>query len=140
VTRLRRDLVVMALAVATALTLAATPAQAAFNDTASTTLTVGTARVAAPTKLQVKATCDTWTLYATGSWRASTSPRVSGYRITAYAANGQVIEVFDVDAGTTSYSISASRDYATYGIRVTVTTVTGYGWTAESEKTGTITC
>ena len=139
-TGLRRGLLLAPLAVTATLALTTTPAQAAFQDTASVTLTTSTTTVAAPTDVRVEARCDTWTLYATGSWKPSTSARVSGYTITAYASTGQVVETFQTDAATTSYSISASRDYAAYGIRVSVTTRTSYGWTTESAKTGAIRC
>jgi hypothetical protein len=152
---LRRGVLLIAVALATLIGLTAAPAQAAFDDQATMApLTVGTLTVAAPTGLATAGTnCTTswyygyggWysstTLHAKLSWRASTTPRgVTGYRVTAWFADGSSYLVGDVGATPTSVSMEVDGSYANQGTRVTVTTLTSYGWTAESVKSGAITC
>jgi len=141
VNALRRRALLILIATATVIGLTAGTAQAAFTDRATmTTLTVGSLTVTAPTSIQVNSSCTTTDLNVTLTWKTSTTAKVSGYDITAYTSSGQVLETFSTGATATSYSVSASKAYASYGLRVTVTTQTSYGWTAESPKSGAITC
>ena len=148
-----RRTVVLLIATLAVLLGATVPAQAAYSDRSPAfTSTIGTVRVAAPTNLSTAGTkCVTtynaWnntytsTLEASLSWRASTTTRgVTGYVVTAYFANGQVVPVTWVNAPGTSVSGTYDAYYANQNIRVTVTTHTSYGWTAESTLSGVIKC
>jgi len=156
VTGLRRTLVVIALAVVTVLATTALPAQAAFDDSAATTLTTSTLTVAAPAGVQAGARCwttnwsytyngttttgTTTTMRATVSWTASQTRGVSGYAITAHFPDGTSYPITTVGANTTSVTQDVDGSYSDQGIRVSVTTLTSYGWTASSAKTGAIRC
>jgi hypothetical protein len=150
VSALRRSLLLIALSVTTLLGLTVTPAQAAFDDKATmSTLTVGTPKVAPPTSLSTAGTkCvphvdasgrSYTTMEARLSWTASTTPKVTSYRVLAYAG-GLSYEVTTVDAPTTVVTGSYDSAYATQNIQVIVTARTSYGWTAASAKSGVITC
>jgi len=155
VTALRRGVLLLALAVATVLGLTVTPAQAAFSAKAELpTATVSAITVAAPTGVSTAGTyCSTsysywngtWyssrTLHAKLSWQPSATTRgVTGYRVTAWFADGSSLPIADVSAATTSISQDVDGSYAGQGVRVTITTLTSYGWTTQSDKSGAITC
>ncbi|MCW2619557.1 MAG: hypothetical protein JWR28_2706 [Modestobacter sp.] len=152
---LRRNVLLVAIAVVTILGLTANAAQAAFEGKATmTTLTVGTITVAPPTELSTAGTnCTrsyywangTWnvstTLHAKVSWKASATTRgVSGYRVIAWFPDGSSYPLGDLDAATTSVAMDVDGSYANQDIRVTVTTLTNYGWTTQSTKSGAFTC
>ena len=75
----------------------------------------------------------------TASWPASGTRGVSGYRVNAYLG-GTVYPMTQTSAGTLSTSQTVDADNLAYQPRLSVTTLTSYGWTAESGKTGVITC
>ena len=75
----------------------------------------------------------------TASWPASGTRGVSGYRVNAYLG-GTVYPMIQTSAGTLSTSQTVDADNLAYQPRLSVTTLTSYGWTAESGKTGVITC
>jgi len=134
-TALRRGVLLLALAVATVLGLTVTPAQAAF--TAQVTLptsTIGTVTVTAPTNVQANSFCTSWLSLATISWGASDARDVTGYRITAYRNGTPTVLGTTTDTSTTTL-IGNGTTYS-----FSVTTLTSYGWTADSTKTGTIRC
>jgi hypothetical protein len=153
VNRLRRAAVLTAAALAVTLGLSA-PAQAALTDTAPKfTASVTTIKVAAPTSVSTGGTkctttynattgTSTTTLNAKVSWPASTTSRgVTGYVVTAVFSDGTKYPVAQVSASTTSLSGDYDASYASQNIRVTVTTLTAYGWTAESApSSGVIKC
>ncbi|GAB3349332.1 hypothetical protein [Modestobacter lapidis] len=154
-TATRRTLVLLAALVA--VVLGTTPAMAAFSGKSpALAATVGTVEVAAPTDLRtggtrcwtttytvsyngVTTTRASTTMRAKLSWQASSTPRVTSYVITAYLGGGKM-EVTEVPASITSVTENVDGDYADANIRVTVTAKTDYGWTAESQKSGIITC
>jgi hypothetical protein len=155
VNALRRSILMVAIAVATIVGFTASAAQAAFDDKAMmTTLTVGTITVAPPTELSTAGTnCTrsyywangTWnvstTLHARVSWKASATTRgVSGYRVTAWFADGSSYPLGDLGPTVTTVAMDVDGSYANQDIRVTVTTLTNYGWTTQSTKSGAITC
>jgi len=154
VTTIRRTLVVLATVLTVLVGLGAASASAAFSDQAGLTASVGTLTVAPPATVTTNGTyCSsttwysygTWysssTLHAKVSWSASTTTRgVSGYRVTAWFADGSTYPVGDVAAGTTSVTMDVDGSYASQGIRITVTTLTSYGWTAQSARSAAITC
>jgi hypothetical protein len=126
------------------------PADAQFSNSASApTMAITSVDVLAPTGLSTGGTkCTTswngWTwvttLNARVSWNASPSRGVSGYVITAVFSDGTRYPVAQVGATTTSISGNYDAYYASQNIRVTVTTLTSYGWTKESAQSGVIKC
>jgi hypothetical protein len=79
-------------------------------------------------------------LYVTASWSASASRGVSGYLVNAYLNDGTVYPMAQTGAGGLSTSASVDADYVAYQPRLTVTTLTSYGWTATTAKTAVVTC
>ena len=129
------------------------PAQAGYTASRPlTTMSFGTLKVAAPTGLTVAGSkCVTTydsttgtsssTLQARVDWAASATTRgVTGYVISAVFADGSKYPVASTNAATTSMSGSYDISYASQNIRVTVTTTTSYGWTAETAPSGVIKC
>jgi hypothetical protein len=151
-TTTRRWLLLPVIAVALVLG-AAGPANASFSgDAPLAQISVGTLTVTPPTNVSTAGTgCSTTvdpvtgvattTLHARLSWTASTTARgVSGYLITAVFSDGSTYPVASVDALTTSATSDVDGSYATQNIRVAVTTLTGYGWTATSTLSPALTC
>ena len=151
-TGVRRTLLLLGVMLAVFLAAPGT-AQAAFSDASPAVgATVGTLKVAPPTKVSTAGTrCVTtynpWNnTYSTRldvklSWTSSATTRgLDGYLVTAHFTNGQSTPVAWVDAPGTSVNGSADGYYANQNITVTVTTHTDYGWTAESAKSGVIKC
>ncbi|MGY1855508.1 hypothetical protein [Modestobacter sp. SYSU DS0290] len=153
-TRLRRGLVLLALAVATTVGLTVTPAQAAFSAQTSTTASVGTITVAGPAQVSTDGTgCPYSLAYQNGSWRlirtlrvqvswpkSTTTRGVDGYIVTAHLRDGSSYPVATVGPGTTSLSDTYDLSYADQGIRVSITTHTTYGWTGQSPLSKEISC
>ncbi len=147
--RIRRALVVGGLSVAV-LAGATLPAWATFADRVSVSSTVATATVAAPAGVTVDDRCDAVldlillklieTYHLTVSWSPSTSRGVTGYVVRAHFADGGTQVLARTDAATTSASYEDSRSWLNRSPRLTVTTVTGYGWTAASPQTAVLTC
>jgi hypothetical protein len=160
---LRRSALLLAITIAIALTsvlgLTAGTAQAAFNATTTMApLGVSTLTVAAPTGLTISGSycsTSTWsysyngtttsgtktTLHTRVSWQASATTRgVTGYRITASYPDGSTTLVGNVGPATTSGVMTVDGFNPNQNIRISVTTLTGYGWTADSLKSGALTC
>ena len=156
---LRRSALLLAIAIAIVTGLTTGTAQAAFADkTTPTTLTIGTTTITPPTGVTISGSycsTSTWsysyngtttsgtktTLHTRVGWTASATSRgVTGYRITAWYPNGTTSPVGDVASTTTSVLMTVDNFNANQNIRITVTTLTGYGWTADSLKTGALTC
>jgi hypothetical protein len=75
------------------------------------------------------------------SWDDSTSPTVSGYAVKAYRSDGQVTTVAQfVDTTTTADTTVDKLSSGSTSVTFTVTTLTSYGWTAESSRSGQMTC
>jgi hypothetical protein len=148
-TRIRRIAVLLS-ATAAVLFGAVLPADAQFSNSASVpTMAITSVDVLAPTNLSTAGTkCTTswngWTwvttLNAKVSWTASPSRGVSGYVVTAVFSDGTKYPVAQVGATTTSLTGNYDASYASQNIRVTVTTLTSYGWTEESAQSGVIKC
>jgi len=156
VSTLRRGAALVAIALATVLGLTVAPAQAAFTDQATITATAGTITVAPPTGLNTRGTgCSTTTWYynyngqvssgtkttvnARVQWTASPTNRVTSYVVTAHGT-GWSTKVAEVPSSVTTVNASVDGPDADQGVTVTVTARTSYGWTAESKKSGVITC
>jgi hypothetical protein len=70
-------------------------------------------------------------LYATARWDLSTSARVTGYRMTAHTSIGAV-PIGDPGPIATSMTRQYDADVLQYRPRVSIDTLTDYGWTATS--------
>ena len=70
-------------------------------------------------------------LYATARWDLSTSARVTGYRMTAHTSIGAV-PIGDPGPIATSMTRQYDADFLQYRPRVSIDTLTDYGWTATS--------
>jgi hypothetical protein len=130
-----------------------TEALAAFDNSAKvTTMSVTTITVAAPTGVDLgKTTCTssydattgvtTTTMHARLDWNASTTTRgVSGYLVTVHLADGTKYPYAMTNAATTALTGDYDASIQTQNIRVSVSTLTSYGWTAESPISRAIRC
>jgi hypothetical protein len=126
----------LALIVATGL-----PASASFSASSAASTTITTATVVAPDPVTVSGRCTGINYNATVSWTASTSADVIGYRVLAYLNTGTTSLLSTTDAATFSLAISSnSSTLSLYQPTITVTTLTSYGWTAESAHTAVLSC
>ncbi|MGY1602512.1 hypothetical protein [Geodermatophilus sp. SYSU D00815] len=149
-TRIRRIAVLLGTAAAVLLGTAL-PAGAQFSNGASApTMAVATVTVEAPTNLNFGGTrCTTTTnpdgttrttLHAKLNWKASPSRGVSGYRVVALV-NGYPYPIDEVPASATSLTGTYDASVVNNNnITVTVTTLTSYGWTKQSQQVGVIKC
>jgi len=72
------------------------------------------------------------------SWPASGSRGVNGYLVTAHLGDGTSFPMAQTTALSTSDTVDA--DALVYQPRLSVTTLTSYGWTAQSAISGIISC
>jgi len=79
-------------------------------------------------------------LSVAASWTASGSRGVNGYRVNAHLSDGTVYPMAQTAAGALSTSSTVDADNLVYQPRLSVTTLTTYGWTAQSALTGYISC
>jgi hypothetical protein len=79
-------------------------------------------------------------LSVTVSWTASGSRGVSGYLVNAYLVDGTVYPMAQTAAAALSTSGAVDADYLAYQPRLSVTTLTAYGWTATTAQTPVLTC
>jgi hypothetical protein len=147
-----RLVLLAAVAIFTALAGVAGPAQASFaSTTTAVTATVTTITVAPPTDVSTRGTrCTTspsgWAgtpttkLHAQASWSASATRGVTGYLVTAVFVDGTRYPLAQVAAPGTSFSGDFDASSGTQTVRIIVTTVTSYGWTAASAVSGSIRC
>jgi hypothetical protein len=141
-TTIRRALILLALTatlLVTGIGRTAPSAQAQWADTVSGGMQLSTATVAAPGSVVGNLVCGRpATMSAT--WTASTSTRVSGYRVTVYFSDGFVQQV-PLGATATSWSTTIDPYYVTaFSVQYSVTTLTDYGWTKESPRTPAFQC
>ncbi|RBY94541.1 hypothetical protein DQ244_04360 [Blastococcus sp. TBT05-19] len=158
----RRALVVLALGIATVLA-ATLSASATFSKTVELPVptSVTAITVTAPATVSATGRCTTttssywngWTTVyqthywydATVTWSASTTPttatgRVTGYRVMAHLNNGTSVSLGETDAATRTMSQRVDRAYLNYQPRVSIVTLTSYGWTTESPRSAVLTC
>jgi hypothetical protein len=140
--RLRRGTAVVALATAAVLGMGVAPALAAFDDTtAPRPLTITTTTVQPPTELNTTGTVCTvdGRLELHLSWKKSSTARVTSYRVNASTLFGLITyPLGTVPANRTS--VVTTLDSNSTGYSFSVTTVTDYGWTADSAQTRTFRC
>lgn len=142
-TGIRRILALVAVAAAVVVGTNA-PALASFGKMrALPTTTVSTATVVAPTGVTaLLASCSNarW-MSVTVSWDPSTSPKVSGYTVKAFRSDGQVAVVAQTGATATTADTTVDKlSTGSTSVTFTVTTLTSYGWAAESARSGQMTC
>ncbi|TFV52733.1 hypothetical protein [Blastococcus sp. TF02A-35] len=157
----RRTLTVLALAIL-AVVLGTLPASATFSRAVQLpTFTASAVTVTPPASVTTSGRCTTtqssywngssWvqtTQYwydATVNWTASTTPttptgRVTGYRVMAHLNTGQSVVLGETDAAGRTMSQRVDRAYLNYQPRVSIITLTSYGWTAESPRSAVLTC
>lgn len=93
-----------------------------------------------PNEMTTTTTTKSTTLSVTASWTASASRGVNGYLVNAYLNDGTVYPMAQTGVGVLSTSASVDAGYLSYQPRLTVTTLTSYGWTATSAQTAVVTC
>jgi len=117
------------------------PASAAFSASRAVSTTITTDVVAPPAAVTVTFRCTGINYNATVSWQASTSANVTGYSVVAYLNNGTTSLVGTTDAASLSVPVSTTTStLSTFQPRITVTTLTSYGWTGESLPTAVLSC
>jgi hypothetical protein len=79
-------------------------------------------------------------LTVSASWTASGSRGVNGYLVNAHLSDGTVYAMAQTAAGTLSASSTADADNLAYQPRLSVTTLTSYGWSTQSALTGYLSC
>ncbi|MGY1641383.1 hypothetical protein ACI782_09650 [Geodermatophilus sp. SYSU D00703] len=106
------------------------------NVESDTTTTTWTSAVDYTTTRTIKDT----ELYATGKWKASATPGVTGYRLAAILNNGWTYPL--EDAGPTATTVTGHYDAEVVDLqaRLAMVTLTSYGWTANSELSNVVTC
>lgn len=121
----------------TAYSSTSTSAASSSNVQSSTTRTV-----AGPGWNETTTTTTTknTTLTVSASWPASASRGVNGYLVTAHLADGTSYPMAQTAAGTLSTSTTVDADNLAYQPRLSVSTLTSYGWTAQSTISGYISC
>jgi hypothetical protein len=141
--RLGRALVVLSVTVAVGLGLVGT-ASAAFTKTLTVPpVYVTTATVAAPGSVTARmVSCsNARSQDITVTWTASPTARVIGYRVTVSRSNGSVVATSQTPATTASVTVTVDKltnDAA--ALQFSVTTLTDYGWTTTSPRTGASPC
>ncbi|WP_167761545.1 hypothetical protein [Blastococcus sp. CT_GayMR19] len=144
----RRALTLIGLTVA-ALIGAIAPASATFSETVKVTTPVGTATITPPTQLEAKSICtttvDPLTQASTSTvtdvkveWQESTFLRATGYRITVHPAGGPAYTLATI--GRTDEIFVDPSDVRGNNPRISVTTLSGTTWTAQSVLTGITSC
>ena len=78
-------------------------------------------------------------LYATARWDLSTSARVTGYRMTAHTIYGPVV-IGEPGPVTTSMSRQYDAGVLSWNPRLSIDTLTDYGWIGTSQLTKPVTC
>jgi len=93
-----------------------------LNETTTTTVTQNT------------------TLSVTASWAASASRGVSGYLVNAHLGDGSVFPMAQTAPTVLTTGAAVDADYLAYAPRLSVTTLTTYGWTATTAQTPVLSC
>ena len=136
-----RRAAVLVLLVAGLLVGSSLPSWATYSDSAAVTTTVATATVAPPTNLTSRTKCTGGDATVTLNWNASTSTRVSGYRVRVHFGGGAYQDQTTLAATATTWQGTTPDFYVNnYTMTFTVWTLTNYGWTAESAPTARILC
>jgi hypothetical protein len=117
------------------------PAWATYWESIPVSTTVPTGTVAAPSALTITSRCQGWWYQFDLSWPASTTTRgVTGYRVVAYLNTGTTYLVAQTDAATRTVSMTVDQSNLSLQPRIAVTTLTSYGWTAETPRSAVLAC
>ena len=136
---------------------ASVPASASFGDSVTVKPAIATGTVAAPVSPTISAYCgQTTTSYwngyttvystsywydATVTWPASTTARgVTGYLVMAYLNDGTSVVMAQTDTVNRYANNRVDRAYLAYQPRISIVTLTSYGWTAETTRTAVPVC
>jgi hypothetical protein len=79
-------------------------------------------------------------LHVAVSWTASASRGVSGYLVYAHLVDGSAYPMAQTAPSVLTTSASVDADYLAYAPRLSVTTLTSYGWTATTAQTPVLSC
>ena len=119
------------------------PASATFSEAVAVATSVGTATIAPPTQVEAKTLCtttvdpatqvETTTMRVKIEWWRSTSPRTTGYRVTVHPAGGTAYTL--ITTGPTDEVFTSPSTIAGSNPRISVTTLTGTNFTAQSTPT-----
>jgi hypothetical protein len=112
-----------------------TTAPSASNVQGTTTETVNGPGPLEKTTTTVTKNTD---LHVAASWAASASRGVNGYQVNANLADGSAFPM--MQTATTTATGVVDADNLAYQPRLSVTTLTTYGWTATSAKTAVLSC
>ena len=93
-----------------------------------------------PNEVTTTTTTKNTMLSVSVSWTASGSRGVNGYLVNAHLSDGTVYAMAQTAVGTLSTSQTVDADNLVYQPRLSVTTLTSYGWTTRSVLTGYVTC
>jgi len=114
-----------------------TYATSTSNVQSSTTTTVPGPN---PGETTTTTTTKNTSLSVTATWTASGSRGVSGYLANAHLNDGSVVVMAQTAANVLTTSATVDADYLFYQPRLSVTTLTTYGWTATTPQTAVISC
>jgi hypothetical protein len=103
-------------------------------------VTTTTAAGPGPNETTTTTTTRNTDLSVTAAWTASASRGVSGYLANAHLSDGTVYPMAQTAPGVLSTSANVDADYLTYAPRLSVTTLTTYGWTATTAQTPVLSC
>ncbi|WP_409330248.1 hypothetical protein [Trujillonella humicola] len=82
---------------------------------------------------------DTW-LTATARWNRSNSPGITGYQMTAFLNGGVAVPIGTAAASANNYSDGYDASVVDLGARLSMVTLTSYGWTASGNLSNVVTC
>jgi hypothetical protein len=122
--------------------------QTAYSSTSTSTLSLTNVNSYSSTTVPGPGAYETTTttvtvntdLRVTASWGTSGSRGVSGYRVTAHLVDGSTYPMAQTVAPTTTTSAVVDADYLASQPRLSVTTLTTYGWTAATALTRVLSC
>jgi hypothetical protein len=125
------------------------PASASFSEAVKISATIDTATITPPTQVEAKNLCtttvDPLTQASTTTvtdvkieWHESTSSRATGYRITIHPSGGAAYTL--TTTGRTNEIFVTPGSVRGTDPRISVTTLTGTTWTAQSTLTGITPC
>ena len=117
------------------------PASALFTASTSIAEPVSTIRVAAPASITINDFCRGWWYEGTATWPASATTRgVTGYRVMAHLNTGESVAMGVTGAADRSFHWQVHNDYLNYQPRISIVTLTSYGWTAETPRSAVLAC
>jgi hypothetical protein len=156
-TGIRRIVVLIGLTLAV-IVAAVVPASASFAESVTVRPNdITTITVAAPASMTINDYCgQTTTSYwngyttvyntsywydATVTWPASTTAKgVTGYKVMAHLNDGTSVAIGQTDALNRRVNTRVDRAYLGYQPRVSIVTLTSYGWTAETARSAVLAC